>query len=122
MGQRQPRTLPAHFQRTAARAPDALALQRLGDTAQLTWREYAAQVLDRAPPQLHRRGELDAVGQPLLAEQLVAADPLGPGEVAVGLLDPPVHLGAHAGVRGDCGHPSRETHADTIERLYSDGA
>ena len=45
---RQPETLPAHFQRTAARAPEALALQRLGDSHQITWREYAEQVRELA--------------------------------------------------------------------------
>jgi long-chain acyl-CoA synthetase len=42
--QRRPTTLPAHFQRNAARAPEALALQSLGGAQQLTWREYAGQV------------------------------------------------------------------------------
>lgn len=37
-------TLPAAFQRTAAIAPDAVALRTPGDTVTLTWREYAAQV------------------------------------------------------------------------------
>jgi long-chain acyl-CoA synthetase len=44
LARRQPCTLPAHFQRSVARAPEALALQRLGDNQQLTWREYAHQV------------------------------------------------------------------------------
>jgi long-chain acyl-CoA synthetase len=40
----RPATLCEAFQRTAAIAPDAVALRTPGDTQTLTWREYAAQV------------------------------------------------------------------------------
>src|SRR5687768_4254442 len=39
-----PTTLPEHFQRVAARAPEAIALQSLGGDVHVTWREYADRV------------------------------------------------------------------------------
>ena len=39
-----PTTLPRHFQRVAARAPEAIALQSLGGDVHVTWREYADRV------------------------------------------------------------------------------
>ncbi|ODR08263.1 AMP-dependent synthetase [Mycolicibacillus koreensis] len=39
-----PRTVCAAFQTVAATDPDAVALRTVGDTEQLTWREYAEQV------------------------------------------------------------------------------
>ncbi len=40
----RPATLPEAFQRTAAIAPDAVALREPGDTRTLTWGQYAGQV------------------------------------------------------------------------------
>ncbi|WP_243793767.1 fatty acid--CoA ligase FadD11 [Saccharopolyspora gloriosae] len=44
----EPDTLCAAFQRTAAVAPDAVALRTVGDTQTVTWRDYADQVREVA--------------------------------------------------------------------------